>query len=206
MQKIISAGEYDLIGAGSQVSGFAGSLIRIDSLTGETVPLADSSLLTYDLVYNDDDQTLYTLSIDRQNGKTKTCVNRFYGNDLEKSRSILNYEGEDLFASLEYDAANKTLFTSVGHGKVQSWDGEEIEVYQATRHIPRSLRVANRLLFALNKDSTITVWDRQNRTVILDLYLFKDYSWIAIFPNENAYISEKADHFLILPEKRKKLS
>jgi WD40 repeat protein len=206
IQKIISAGEHDLIGAGSQLGGISGSLIRIDSRTGETVPLSDSSVLTYDLVYDDNDRILYTLSIDRKSGTTQTCVKSHYGKDLEKSRSILSYKGEDLLASLEYDAASKILFTSLGHDRVQSWDGEDIETYQATRHIPRTLRATNRLLFALNKDSTLTVWDRQSRKVILDLYLFKDYSWIAVFPNENAYISEKADHFLILPTRRKKLS
>jgi len=109
-------------------------------------------------------------------------------------------------ACLEYDTADKTLFRSLGDGRGQSWDGRDIKVYQATRHIPRYIKATNHLLFSLNKDSTFTIWDRQSRTVILDLYLFKDYSWIAVFPNENAYISEKADHFLILLKKRKKLS
>lgn len=206
LQKIVPAGENNLIGARTQMSGFSGSLIRIDSQTGETVPLADSSLLTYDLIYDDMDDTLYTLSIDRSGGKTNTRVKYHYGEGLEKSRAVLNYQGEDLFASLDYDNADKTLFTSLGYGRVQSWDGRDIEVYQATRHIPRYIKVTNHLLFSLNKDSTITIWDRKSRKVILDLYLFKDYSWIAIFPNENAYISENADHFLILLKKRKKLS
>ncbi len=206
LQKIITAGDNDLIGARTQMSGFLGSLIRIDSRTGETVPLADSSLLTYDLIYDDIDNTLYTLSVDRSGGRTNTRVKYHYGEGLDKSRAVLNYEGEDLYASLDYDAADKTLFTSLGYGRVQSWDGRDIEVYQATRHIPRYIKVTNHLLFSLNKDSTITIWDRQSRTVILDLYLFKDYSWIAIFPNEDAYISENADHFLILLKKRKKLS
>ena len=206
LQKIVTAGENDLIGARTQISGFSGSLIRIDSQTGETVPLADSSLLTYDLIYDDNDDTLYTLSIDRSGGKTNTHVKYHYGEGLEKSRAILNYRGEDLFASLDYDDATKTLFTSLGYGRVQSWDGKDIKVFQTTRHIPRNIKVTNRLLFSLNKDSTITIWDRQSRSVILDLYLFKDYSWIAVFPNENAYISKNADHFLILLKKRKKLS
>jgi WD40 repeat protein len=206
LRKIVSAGEDNLIGARSQMSGFSGSLIRIDSRTGETVPLTDSSLLTYDLVYEKSNNTLYTLSIDRRDGQTVTCIKRHFGEGLEKTEAVVRYVGEDLSASLDYDTTDKILYTSLGYAEVRSWDGQSVEIFQATRHVPRYLKAAGRLLYSLNKDSTITIWDRTSRKIILDLYLFKDYSWIAIFPNEKAYISQGADQFLILTGKRKKIS
>jgi len=199
LKKAIAVDDRTVVGAGSRTVLFRSSLIRINSKTGETAPIQDSSLLVYDLAYDPDRDRLYTLSVGSADGSgAVTGVHVRSGRSQSNPETLMHFDGEDLSASIAL--AGDQLYSSVGYSQVRFWSEGRVQTLQRTRHIPRELTVSGRLLISLNRDSTLTIWDRRSRQVLADLYIFKDYSWIAVFPNENAYISRGADGYLILPQ------
>jgi len=199
MRKVVYAGENILIGARGQVTDYSKSLIRINTRTGETFPLQDANLLSYDLVFDYIRNRLYTLSLSQSSGRIITSVKEHSEVDFQKSRVLVEYGGEDLSASLAFDPFGNRLYTSLGYDSVQEWDGTSLFAFQKGYHLPRELKILERLLVSRNRDSTITIWDRQSRQILVTLYIFQDRSWIALFPNENAYMSWGADRYLVQP-------
>ncbi|GAH40341.1 unnamed protein product, partial [marine sediment metagenome] len=114
MKKVIPVNGQTLVGARSRISQFSGPLVRINTTTGETVPLPDSSLLAYDLVYDPFRDELYSLSVEQKDGQTITYIKRHHGRDYEKQQPVIRYPGEDLSASLAFDPYGKKLYTSLG--------------------------------------------------------------------------------------------
>jgi WD40 repeat protein len=197
IKKAVFVGNEMLVGAGNRIAQYSASLVKINTVTSETVPLFGSSLLAYDLAHDPWSDSLYSLSMDRVDGETMTVVKRNKGPEYDNEEIIFGYMGEDLSASLDFNPVNSELYTSLGYGPIRVWNGRSVRFFQETIHVPRYLQSSNRLVFSLNRDSTVSIWDKTSRKLLLDLYLFKDLSWIAVFPNENAYISQDADEYLI---------
>jgi hypothetical protein len=197
LKKVIAVDEQWLIGAGNRSTGYSGALVRINRNTLETVQLSGSSLLAYDLAYDAGRDVLYSLSIDRTAEGTMTVVKRHIGPDFENEQSIVQYAGEDLSASLHYSPENRELYVSLGYGPVRIWNGWSMKILEQSCHIPRALRASGRLVYSLNQDSTISIWDRKSGKLLTDVYLFHDLSWVAVFPSEKTYLSEAAEDYLI---------
>jgi hypothetical protein len=197
LKKVIAVDRNTIVGGGSRTTLFRSALIRINSSTGETVPVEETGLLVYDLLFDQERGRLFTLSVGCPDEQTITCVHQRPRQSWEKTQTLMQYDGEDLSATLAFQGGE--LYSSLGYSQVQVWSSGRTGKLQKTRHIPRQLAVLGRLLISLNRNSTLTIWDRETHRVVADLYVFKDYSWIAVFPNENAYISKDADGYLILP-------
>ena len=62
--------------------------------------------------------------------------------------------------------------------------------------IPRKLLIHNELLFSLNNDSSITIWNKKNGDKILDFYIFSDLNWLVFFKSDQFYGSNHADGYV----------
>jgi len=204
IKKVVPVSEDWLVGAGNRTTPYSGALVRVNRRTKETVPLRGPRLLAYDLVYDPVRDVLYSLSIVRSGEETVTAVAEHRGPDFENERLVFEYRGEDLSASLHFDCDNAELYTSVGYGPVRVWNGRSTRSLEESCHVPRSLVSAGRLVYSLNQDSTVSIWDRRTGKLLADLYIFRDLSWAAVFPGENAYLSQDADEHLLLPEARRR--
>ncbi len=197
MNKVLAIHDGRLLGAQSRAAQLSGSLLLIDTNTGETVPLPGTSLLAYDLAFDPVQNTIFSLGLERESQEMTTSIILHYGENFEQTRVLLTYEGEDLSAALEFDPISNELFTTLGYGGLRAIRGETVRPFQNSGHMPREVKTAGRLVLSLNQDSTLTLWDRKSGRIIVNLYVFKDFSWIAVFPNDNAYISKGADRFLV---------
>ncbi|MBN2737409.1 MAG: WD40 repeat domain-containing protein [Spirochaetales bacterium] len=195
MHKINFVSNTTLIGARSQLSQLGSPLLMINPQTGETFSISDNSLLCYDIAYDKFSRRLYSLSAQEKQGRTETVLRRHYGRNFESETIIYSYDGEDLNSSLTLDDAGRYLFTSIGYD-ILEWNGIKIIPYAHSEHIPRSLYLSKDVILSLNRDLSISVWNRKTRTKSIDLYFFEDHSWLAITADNRVYASEKGENYL----------
>jgi hypothetical protein len=202
MNRLIAAGADSLVGAKSSLGSQDRSpLLHINSLTGETVSIADSSLFLYDLLYDGNSGGLFSLGVDRLGGELSTLLRYHFGTGLEKERILFTFTGEDLSADLAADDSGR-LYTSLGWHSVQVWDRGRLYEMEPSQGIPRRLESMGNMLYALNRDSTLTVWDRNSRRILYTFYLFREleseggHAWAALSPGGDALATPGAYAFL----------
>ncbi len=173
-----------IIGARSVPEPGDGSLLSIDTITGETVALAGINSFTFDLVFDPRRDVLYSIGID-SSGNTNLCANR--GKGMEAQSLIASSKGGDLSAGLAIDPLNGTLFSSLGFQDVKAWNGLTLSApptdFEAGDVIPRRPAARGDLLGSLNSDSSVTLWSMVSGKAIGTLYLFTNKEWCLIYPN-----------------------
>ncbi len=199
MNRLIAAGPELLIGGRSAVSAYGSPLLRINRWTGETVSIPDSGSIVYDLLFDPQEGWLFSTGVERGEGQPQTVLKMHYGLGYAQDRVIYRYEGEDLNASMVLEqGAGTTLYFSVGDGTVTSWNGLRLNPLEpSTAGVPRRLYISGRLLFALNRDSSITVWDTRSRRVVLNFYLFEDLEWAGLFADGRVAVSPGGERHLV---------
>ncbi|MEW5816031.1 MAG: hypothetical protein AB1798_11645 [Spirochaetota bacterium] len=177
-----------VIGGRNKSPDFDYSLLQINYKTGETVPISDSNHIVYDLAYDFKSDRLYTLGLEDRGDSLITTLKVHTGKNVEQSRILLAYPGEDYGAAIALDPENPAVFTSIGYNlaRVDLWGA--YEAFEQDEHIPRKLYVYKNFLFSLNSDSSIAVWDKTSIKKLLDFYIFQDRSWIALF-SDGSYSS-----------------
>jgi WD40 repeat protein len=204
MNRLIAAGEESLIGAKSSLGGLDRSpLLHINRLTGETVSLTDSSVFLYDLLFDPQTRGLYSLGVGRMAGET--ILRYRFGEALEKQRTIFTFKGEDLSADLTTDERGR-LYSSLGWRSVQVWDGGRLYQLEPSLGIPRRLESSGHMVYALNRDSSLTVWDANSRRILLTFYLFVEreetggHAWVALTARGEALASSLGRSYLAAAE------
>lgn len=195
LNKIVYVSDSMLVGARSKLSRFESSFISINPHTGETVPLSDPALLCYDLAFHNKSNSLYSLSI-MSSTESVTQFKMHTGRGYENEKVLFTFPGEDLSASLAAATSGDYIYTSLGYSQIAAWDGENINRFPECPHIPRKLYVADKLLISLNRDQTVSIWDRYTKERMLDLYLFNDYNWVAVLPGNRYLTSEDGDKYV----------
>jgi hypothetical protein len=80
---------------------------------------------------------------------------------------------------------------------VQQWEDGRTTRFETTGHVPREVAAGDGLLFAVNHDRTVSIWETRSAKLLADVYLFTDSSWIAALVQENRVHSYGADRYLI---------
>jgi WD40 repeat protein len=196
-QAVAALSGETLVAGRATISAFDRPLLRINTRTGETVPLTDQRWVTYGLQIDARRQKLYSVSISYDDDSPKTFVRLHEGGGLERSRPIIQFAGEDPGAAILFEASRERIYTTLGYEGVRVWDGGRLARLEEPTHIPRDLALADRLLVARNTDSTVSVWDTRTGKLELEFYLFRDLSWLAVLPQEHAYVNNGADRYII---------
>ncbi|MBN1412237.1 MAG: PQQ-binding-like beta-propeller repeat protein [Spirochaetales bacterium] len=187
LNKVIFASNTALIGAKSKLSARESPLIIINPKTEETVPVKASSLLCYEIAYDENSASLYSLSIERNDSGNITFLKSHTGKDLEKEISLYAFYDEDTQATLALDRETGMLYTSVGYNEIHVLKDGKVRVFTETRHPARKLYISGSMLLSINRDYSITVYDKATEALILDLYFFKDSSFVVFFPDGTSY-------------------
>ncbi|MBN2444871.1 MAG: hypothetical protein JXJ04_26185 [Spirochaetales bacterium] len=205
LNKIVYISDSLLIGARSKLNRFESPLISINPQTGETVSLSDPALLCYDLVFHQKTNSLFSLSIgsnpEDSNAGSITQLKMHQGRGYELEKVLFSFAGEDLTASLVSAPTGDYVYTSLGYSRIVSWDGRKLSEFPECPHIPRKLYIADKLLLSLNRDLSISIWDRFKQERMLDLYLFADYTWIAVLADGEYVTSIGAEKHIKVPAK-----
>lgn len=181
----------------NRTSRFLSSLVYIDTNTGETIPVADDSVVVYQLSYDPREEELYSLGVEAQDdGTLSTALRRRNGGDLDRSQLLLSRDGEDLSASFVVDPATGYVYTTVGHESIVLLSGHRTREFSVTDHVPRKLYVHRNFLYSLNRDSSITIFQKYSGQRLMDVYLFQNDGWAAIVHGTGEYVAERADSYL----------
>ncbi len=172
------------------------TLLSVNPLTSETVPIPDRNLLTFGLGYDRTTRSLYTLGFERRKGSIRTVLKEHQGRNYGRVSTLLSYPGEDNNATLAIDKATSRVFTSLGYGDVHmfTWDG--FTTLEKVEHIPRNLYIHAGMLYSLNSDSSISVWDIQHGKLLMTIYLFENLSWAITFSDGSYYATEGAEQWI----------
>jgi len=194
MNKLIYGGNRTLLGAKSSVSELSSPLLMINQETGETVPIADTRLFVFELLYDRSAKRLFSLGIERDGDGYITQLKQHSGADFKKMQLLYSYAGEDLSACMALD--NNALYVALNNRAVSQWNGYRFIELERSSHKPVKLFIRDRALLSLNSDSTLTLWDTRSRRIVLNFYIFKDGEWAAFFRNGSIYSSSGGKKYL----------
>jgi WD40 repeat protein len=190
------ADDGSILAGRSRSGSLSASLLRINSESGETVPIDNNNILVFRTIYNDLTRSLYTLGYEERRGQLRTVLKAHDGASFERETTLLTYPGEDPDASFAAETDGTRLFTSLGYSGVLmlEWDG--FTPLERIEHIPRSLSIYRNLLFSLNRDHSISVWSTENGNALFTFYLFDDKSWAAVYRDDRTFSSPEAKPLL----------
>jgi WD40 repeat protein len=168
---------------------FNSSVLRLDTRTSETVPLDTTTDLVFFLRYDEQRGRLFTIGVRTDNtGRLFTVVEVFEGASFQRSRTIIEIEGEYLEAMLVVDPVTGSAYTTLDdRGGILRWDGTRVsEVRRNPKHIPSRIALDGDYLYSVNRDGTVSVFDRFAGEMIVDIYAVTGAgagAWIAIRPD-----------------------
>jgi len=196
LQSAVASFDNNIILSRNQTDLINTTLLSVDPETSETVPIPDKNLLTFNLAYDMAARTLYSLGFENRRDSIRTVLKSHRGNTLSRVATLLSYPGEDSEASLAVDPETSRLFTSLGYGDVHmfTWDG--FTTLDQVEHIPRKLQTHSGTLYSLNGDSSISMWNTRSGKLSMNLYVFKDLSWVISYSNGDYYAESEAVQYI----------
>lgn len=197
IQSVTRIHSGNIIAGRNQTSLMKSPLLNINPETEEVVPIKDSNILTFMVDYDSTTRTLYSLGFERKDNALKTVLKSHRGRTLEITETLLTYPGEDAEASFIVDKNRSRVFTSLGFGGIHmlSWNG--FTSLESSGHIPRKLQLYKDILFSVNSDSSISLWDTSKGSFLMDIYLLDNGGWAAIRKDGSVFSSPSAKHYII---------
>lgn len=176
---VVAAADGELVGGRIPVGGAAGggTMLRVNTRTGETVAVPSGGRSTFDLAWDGERGILYSLGIDAAGD---TALMSHAGPGFESGRVLVRCDGEDLAASLALDHARGVVYASLATGGIAIWDGSAAEVVPTEGRVPRRLAVVAGLVASVNGDATVSFWDPVRRELSGDLYLLASGDWCLV--------------------------
>jgi hypothetical protein len=171
----------DLLVVGRNAAGRATSpLLRVDPLTGESVPLPSNLFLAFRAVADPRRGAVYVLGLEQFQGSTVTTLERLSGADLSQSETVFRLPVEDVDADLAVDPVTGAVYVAAGFEGVAVWDGGDVRFLPTTIHLPRRITVGQQKVLSVNANGTVSIWDQVTEQLLADLYLFDDSRWLAL--------------------------
>ena len=190
-----------LVAGQNRSAALSTSLLQINARTGETVPIPNDDMLVFRIAYARQTGQIYTLGIRSGSNSLETVLKTHDANTFAPGGSLMSYAGVDLGASLTVDPSNGDLYTTLGFRGVRrlgklGGTADSLAYLERSDHIPRKLAIEKEWVVAVNTDSTLSVWDKATGRRVLDLYLFRDFTWLALLPDGNFYASPGAQRYV----------
>jgi WD40 repeat protein len=171
----------EIISGRNTTTAREGSLLRLNIGTGETVAIKGRNIFTYALLLDPGlpgrGPSLYSVGID---SARSTNLLRYDGPGFERETLLDSVAEEDLDASLSLDPDLHVLYATLGKDRAVAWDGQALRTLTLENSAPRRLAVRGRILFSMNRDSTVTVADAQTGARFAQIALFSDGEWCVV--------------------------
>lgn len=171
------------------------AILRIDPVTGQTVPMDTEARLVFALSYDHQRGRLFALGvIAGRNGDLNTVIEVFDGPNYGRRRTILEIPGEHLDAQVIIDPLRGTAYTTLDdRGGILRWDGVRIsELSRNKAHIPRRLVLGGDYVFSVNWDGTVSLIDRFSGDGVIDIMVMDSLrggEWVALRPDGRFFAS-----------------
>ncbi len=187
MRKLIMLDTTKMIGIKSRIGTYETPLVLINPETGETVPIPDTSHYIYEAAYDSISGKLFTIGVEKIDGKSYTIVKAHDGKLFDRSHIMDKFKGEDLAASIAVNNKNDTVYSSLGYRSITSYRYGLKQVFETDTEIPRNLFISGDKVISLNRNSTITVRYAKTGAVLFTFYLFKDDNWVLLLKQRGMY-------------------
>lgn len=182
--------EFGLVVAKTRSSNFDSSVIRVDEITRETVPIRSGAFLSTDVAFGDG-PTLYAIGLFGSTNAPKTRLLRFSGERFESQSQLAEYDGEDPEASVMWDDQTKSLYTTLGYDGLKRFEGRREVSMDSSGQIAREVAAGGFLVAAVNMDGSVSLWNRETGEFLVDLYVLEGDQWIAL-TQRGAFYSSSA--------------
>lgn len=196
IQSLAFTGDNTLVAGRGQSSTIPTPLLQLNTLTGETVDLADSNLLTFQLIYDPLTRILYSLGIEERRRQLRTVLKEHDGVRWEKIETLSTVIGENLDAHMLVEKEGSRIFTSLGSRGINMlyWGG--FTPFEEGPGLPGKIITLDDFLVALNKDGSLGFWNVRTGTLAYTLYLFSDDHWVALLPEGRFQSSPGGEKYL----------
>ncbi|HEY9595771.1 MAG TPA: WD40 repeat domain-containing protein [Spirochaetia bacterium] len=177
----VQTGPVEIVAGRNSSATDAGSLLRVNTVTGETVTVKDRNVFTWGLILDTPDQqeapVLYSVGVDAS-GATNLLLHDGAGFDHETL--LDSVPTEDLDAGMSLDPSTHRLFAIVGRDRIVRWDGKQLTPLALRGTSALRLLARDNLLFVLNRDGTVTVSSGDTGESFGEIALFADGEWAAL--------------------------
>jgi WD40 repeat protein len=157
-----------------------GSLVKITIETGETDPIPTTNRYTYEVIYDKRTSTLYSLGVDADE-TTNLLANT--GPDFQVQSVVESTPGEHLFESLCFDEPAGALYTSLGREQISQWKQGSLQKLPASARGAIALYCGDGLLYALNRESSVSLVDTSHGERVAELSVFPEGGFALIMSN-----------------------
>lgn len=190
LSAVVAASSSELIGGKNTALASHGSLVRINTRTGETVGIPGTNVFTWDLVFDPaapgaGGPRLYSLGVDAS-GATNLLLHDGLG--FERETVIASEPEENLEASLALDPSTHVLYASLGRARIVSWDGAKTSAIPAEYASLRGFLACQGLIVSLDRNSALGIIEQASGSRIGELSLFSDGEWAATV-NAGGYLA-----------------
>ncbi|MFP4431412.1 MAG: hypothetical protein ACLFPV_09195 [Spirochaetaceae bacterium] len=180
------AGNRMVIGK-TRSDSFDSSLIRVDTATGETVPLPTEAFLAYRLAVAPNNRVLYAIELIRRGDEISTALTRYSGTSFDR-RTVLAERNEEILDALLLVAPdNGRLISDLPTGELAEYDGRRWVSFESSNSFPVSAAVYGSLLVAAGTDGAVYAWDRESRRLRYTLQVFQDGEWV-VFSDRRRFV------------------
>ncbi len=185
-QSVVSLGQYGILAGQNSTGNSKLPLVSINPDTGETVSLRHPSVFFFfNMEYDSRREKIYLLGLRKNEaGRTETVLQSASASQLETFSVLTSVDSIDLEADVHVDG-NSTAYTNIGGGPILAWNGTSWTRFEPNGNRPLRLSSSGDKLYAVNRDGTVTIWDKATGRVVFDLCVFKDGNWIAYTPAGN---------------------
>jgi len=183
--------DLGLVIAKTRSSNFDSSIIRVDQLTGETVPIRSDAFLATDVAFGGNGE-LYAIGLYGSPGSPATRLTRYSGRDLERETVLMDFNGEDSSATVVWDDETGRLYTTLGYSGLLRIDGLRTTRMDATGQIARVIHIAGLYIAAVNADGSVSLWNRYSGEFLFDLYAIEGGAWVAMNEDGAFYASSRS--------------
>jgi hypothetical protein len=159
-----------------QAKGSQGeTLKRINLRTNETLPVALTGTLLFQMATTPSSKQLHLLSMESKENQLQTT---WFSIPLETTvaasvqlTAISSMTGEDQGADLLPALDGSLVWSSLGGMAISSWNGSTLGHFEPTAHTPRKLLQCNDLLAAINTDGSISLFNNKTGKFLMDLHV-----------------------------------
>jgi hypothetical protein len=124
---------------------------------------------------------IYTIGVSRNgSGRSETSLVLHESDRPEQGRTVIKEPGEDLDAVVLPHPESNAVYTSLG-GTVRKISGSRRTTFDWNEPI-KELGVRGDVLYGIDGDGTLAIWNADSGRLLLSVYLFEDEGWIAMPP------------------------
>ncbi len=163
------------------------SAITINTRTYETMPVIDNRFLIFDSLPVKDNNKFYSLGLEFRDNKTITVLKSHDYNNLDEMKSLVEYIGEDTNAQVLIDPVDsRIIYAKLGTSGIYRINGGKYIKYKNNKPVKR-IYIHGSVLYCLNQDNSITIFNASTGALIYSIFIFKDDSWALIPTSSDMY-------------------